>query len=80
MLYINDLPLNIHAANLVMCADDISVLITDSDMCTLKKTDRMIIELENWFNRNNLIINVGKSGIMSFHDRRSKFPIKPKSA
>jgi hypothetical protein len=30
-----------------------------------------------WFNRNYLIINVGKTGIMSFHNRQSKFPIKP---
>jgi hypothetical protein len=31
LLYINDLPLNIHCANLVMFTDDINVLITDSD-------------------------------------------------
>ena len=30
-----------------------------------------------WFNRNYIIINVGKTGIMSFHSRQSKFPIKP---
>ena len=76
-LYINDLPLNIHDANLVMFADDINVLITESDVCALqRKTDRVIVELENWFNRNDLIINVGKSGIMSFHNRQSKFFMK----
>jgi hypothetical protein len=32
LLYINDLPLNIHGANLFMFADDINVLITDSDV------------------------------------------------
>jgi hypothetical protein len=75
--YINDLPLNIHDANLFMFADDINVLVTDSDVCALKKIDRVIAELEMWFNRNDLIINVGKTGIMSFHNRQSKFPIKP---
>jgi hypothetical protein len=37
----------------------------------------VIAELEMWFDRNDLILNVGKSGIMSFHNRQSKFPIKP---
>jgi hypothetical protein len=32
LLYINDLPLNIHGANLVMFADDISMLITVRDI------------------------------------------------
>ena len=40
--YINDLPLNIHGANLVMYADDIKVLITDSDVCAFqRKIDRI---------------------------------------
>jgi hypothetical protein len=30
-----------------------------------------------WCNRNDLIINVGNTGIMSFHNRQWKFPIKP---
>jgi hypothetical protein len=78
LLYINDLPLNIHGANLVMFADDISVLITNSDVCALqRKIDRVIAVLEIWFNRDDLIINVGKTGVMSFHNRQSKFPIKP---
>ena len=42
-----------------------------------KKIDRVIAELEIWFKRNDLIINVGKTGIISFHNRQSKFPIKP---
>jgi hypothetical protein len=46
LLYINDLPLNIHGANLIMFADDINVLITDSDVCALQtEIDRVIVEL-----------------------------------
>jgi len=42
-----------------MFADDINVLIRDSDVCTLqRKINRVIAELEIWFNRNCLIINV----------------------
>jgi hypothetical protein len=36
LLYINDLPLNIHDAHLVMFANDINVLITDSDVASLQ--------------------------------------------
>jgi len=78
LLYINDLPLNIHGENLVMFADDINVLITDSDVCALqRKIDRMSAELESWFNWNDLIINVSKTQVTSFHNRQSKFPVKP---
>jgi len=78
LLYINDLPLNIHGADLVMFAAETNVLITDNDVDTLqRKIDRVIAELESWFNKNDFIINVSKTGITSFHNRQSKFPIKP---
>jgi len=60
--YINDLPVNIHNANLVMCADDINVLISDSDERLLQtKIDRVVAELGTWFNRNDLVTNAGKT-------------------
>ena len=37
----------------------------------------MVAELETWFNRNDLVINVGKIGVMSFHNRQTHFPVKP---
>jgi len=53
------------------------MLIMGSNVCALqRKIDRVIAELEMWFNKYDLIINVGKTGIMSFHNRQSKFPIK----
>jgi hypothetical protein len=62
LLYINDLAVNSHDANLVMFADDINVLISDSDVRLLQiKTDRAVAELENWFNRNDLVINAGRA-------------------
>ena len=77
-LYINDLPLNIHGANLVMFADDINVLITDSDVGLLQnEIDRVITALETWFNRNNLVINAGKTKVMLFHNRQTNFLVKP---
>jgi hypothetical protein len=61
-----------------MFADDINVLITDSDVCALqRKIDRIMAELEIWVNRDDLIINIGKTGVISFQNRQSKFPEKP---
>jgi hypothetical protein len=49
-----------------------NVLITDSDVGGLQsKIDRVMTELESWFNRNSLIMNVGKTVVMSFHNRQS---------
>jgi hypothetical protein len=63
------IPVNIHDANLVMFADDINVLISDSDERLLQtKIDRVVGELETWFNRNNLMINARKTG---FRNRRT---------
>ena len=67
LLYINDLPLNIHAANLVMFASHINVLITGIDVGALQnRVDQVIIELEPWFQRNDLIINVAKQWLCHF--------------
>jgi len=35
-----------------------------------KKIDRVTAELEIWFNRNDLIKNASKTGVMSFHNRK----------
>jgi hypothetical protein len=78
LLYINDFPLNIHGANLAMFADDINVLIMDNDVCALqRKIDRIMAELEIWFNRNYLRIHIGKTVVMSFHNKQSEFLEKP---
>jgi len=78
LLYINDLPLNIHGANLVMFADDNNVLMMDSDVGALQnKINRVTAELEIWFNRNDLVINASKTGVMSFYNRQTSFLVKP---
>jgi len=61
LLYINDLPVNIQDANLVMFADDINVLISGSEeILHQTKIDRVAAELETWFKRNHLVINTEK--------------------
>ena len=70
LLYTNDLPKNVHDAQVVMFANDISVLILDSDARELQVTiNGVVTELETWLNGNDLVINTGKSGVMSFHNR-----------
>jgi hypothetical protein len=78
LLYINDLPLNIHGANLVMFTNDINVLIVDSDVGALQnKIDRVIAELETFVSRNDLVIDASKAGVMSFYNRQTSSLVKP---
>jgi hypothetical protein len=46
------------------------VLSTGIDVGALQnKVDQIIIELESWFQRNDLITNAGKAVVMLFHNR-----------
>ena len=57
-----------------MFADDINVLISDSDERLLQtKIDTIVAELETGFDRNDLLINVGKTGGTLFHNRKTHF-------
>jgi len=61
-----------------MFADDINVLISDSDKRLRQtKIDRVDAELETWFNRNDLVINAGKVGVMLFHNKQTHVLAKP---
>jgi hypothetical protein len=60
-----------------MFANDISVLISDSDTRALQiKIDRVVTELETWLNRNDLVKNTGKTGVMSFQNGQPHFLVK----
>jgi hypothetical protein len=41
------------------------------------KIESVVAELETWFNRNDLRINAGKTGVMWFHDRQTQVLEKP---
>ena len=61
-----------------MFADDINVLISDSDERLLQtKIDRVVAELETWFNRNDLLKNAGKRAVMLCHNRQTHVLVKP---
>jgi hypothetical protein len=61
-----------------MFADDISMLISDGDTRELQiKIDIVVTELETLLNRNDLVINTGKTGFISFHNGQPHFLVKP---
>jgi len=77
-LHINDLPLNIQGAKLILYADDTNVLITDGSQDTLQtKLSLIMKQLEIWFSNIDLIINISKIVAMSFHLGHLKPTYKP---
>ena len=68
LLYINDLPLNIQDAKLVLLADDINTLIIDKNIDAVQARLNWVIKhFETWFLKNSLIINTDKTKAMLFH-------------
>ena len=62
LLYINDLPLNIQDAKLVLLAGDINTLIIDNNIDAVQaRLNRVIKQLETWFLKNSLIVNTDKT-------------------
>ena len=48
------------------------MLISDSDIRLLQtKIDTVVAELETWFNRNDLVVNAEKTGVMLCHSRQT---------
>ncbi|PNF34312.1 hypothetical protein B7P43_G15814 [Cryptotermes secundus] len=67
LLYINDLPQHITNGDIVLFADDTNILVTDKDKSILQdKIKRIMIQLESWFSKNNMIINNDKTKAMLF--------------
>jgi hypothetical protein len=55
LVYINDLPLNIHMAKLVLCADDTNILVVDENTETLQARLSLVTkQLDVWFPKKTL--------------------------
>jgi len=76
LLYINDLPLNIQDAKLVLSVNDINILIIDKKYCCC--TGMVIKQFETWFSNNSLIINTDKTKAMLFHLNKTCNLVMPK--
>ena len=62
LIYMNFLPLNVEDGQLVLVADDINLLIIKIDENFLQhKVNEVMKKLEYWFQKNNLMINTGKT-------------------
>lgn len=78
LLYINDLPLNIKEARIVLFADDINILVTaEKGHILQQKINKVMNELYEWFNANSLILNTEKTIAMAFHNRQERDLMKP---
>jgi hypothetical protein len=70
LIYINDLPLHVEEAELVLFADDTNLLIIERDEDILQhKVNEFMKKLEYWLQKNNLMINDGKRVAISFHTK-----------
>jgi hypothetical protein len=78
LMFINDLPRVIQNAEVVLFADDTSILITESNTLLLsEKIQNVRNQLENWFYENRLIINTEKSKVILFWRSRSIPSFRP---
>ena len=68
LIYINDLPLNIQGAKLILYADDTNVVVVDKNEEALRTKLALVMkQMEIWFLKNDLIINTTKTVAMSLH-------------
>jgi hypothetical protein len=73
LIYINDLPLNIQGAKLILYADNTNILVIDRNAEAMQtKLSLAVKQLENRFLKNDLFINITKTAAMSFYLCRSK--------
>jgi hypothetical protein len=78
LLYIIDLTENVQGAKLVLFADDTSLLITRKDEFDLQHKIKNIMRgLEIWFQKNNLVIHIGKK-MLSFHSKQMRVLLRTK--
>lgn len=68
LLYMNDLPGNFQGVNIVLNADDTNILVVDDEEETLQhKITFVMQQLELWFCKNDLTVNIDKTRAISFH-------------
>jgi hypothetical protein len=79
-MFINDLPRVIQNAEVVLFADDTSILTAENNNLLLnEKIQNVRKPLENWFYVNRLIINTEKSKAIIFRRSRSISSFRPLS-
>jgi hypothetical protein len=78
LVYINDVPLNIDEAKLVLYTDDTIILVVHNNEEILQaKIASVMKQLQLWFLKNDLTANTPKTAAMSFHLCQLKPSCKP---
>jgi hypothetical protein len=78
LLYINYLPLNVEDVKMVLFADDTNIFVIDKNLDALQlKLRRVMEQLKIWFQKNNLLINMEKTTVMSFHFHVNRPTMRP---
>jgi hypothetical protein len=63
---------------MVLYADDTNILVFDEEEEVLwHKVTAVMKQLELWFSRNDLIVNIDKTCAISFHPYQKNHPIRP---
>lgn len=71
LVYINDFPSIIHHP-MIMFADDSTSIISFNDNVDYENDINLVInKMITWLNNNNLIINLNKTNVMHFHQRKT---------
>jgi hypothetical protein len=65
-------------ATLVELWTSYTVIIKRDEKILQHKVNEVIKKLEFWFQKNNLMIKIGKTVAMSYHTKQSRFPMIPK--
>lgn len=67
IIFINDLPISVNYGKVIMFADDTNIIVTGKNKTDLlNKVNTTLKEIENWFIKNKLVLNVTKSMIVQF--------------
>ena len=78
LVYINDLPRHFQGVNFVLYADDTNILVVDKEEEALQhKVTLVMRQLELWFGKNDLIVNIDKTCAISFHPHQNSHPTRP---
>ena len=55
-----------------------TVIIERDEKVLQHKVNEVMKKLEYWFQKNNPMINIGKTVVMSYHTKQSRFPMRLK--
>ena len=75
--FINDLPLILQGVNFVLCTDDTNILVDYKAETFQHKIAFLMQHLEICFHNNDLIVDIEKACVISFHSHQNRHPFRP---